>query len=92
MSGSTAHQQVEPFTEERWHQMTIEEAIEVAHRNTGISYQKDDPVMAVVAILNAVDFHRELTRYFHRELTRLLFMERRLRRGQDFGFLPSLSA
>jgi hypothetical protein len=39
-----------------------------------------------------VDFHRELTRYFHRELTRLLCMERQLRRGQDFGFLPSLSA
>ena len=43
-------------------------------------------------IARDVDFHRELTRYFHRELTRLLCMERRLRRGQDFGFLPSLSA
>lgn len=38
---------------EEWRQMTLDEAIEVAHRETGISYQKDDPVLAVVAILNA---------------------------------------
>ncbi|CTQ47734.1 hypothetical protein [Roseibium aggregatum] len=52
MSSAAAQQRVEPVIDEQWHQMTIEEAIDIAHRNTGISYQKDDPVMAVVAILN----------------------------------------
>lgn len=41
------------IAEEHWRQMTIEDAIAVAHRETGISYSKDDPVLAVVAILNA---------------------------------------
>ncbi|MCV0423987.1 MAG: hypothetical protein K5905_00805 [Roseibium sp.] len=45
--------QPEPVLEEQWKQMTFDEAIEVAHRETGISYQRDDPVLAVVAILNA---------------------------------------
>ena len=52
MSAAAAQQRVEPVMDEQWHQMTIDEAIAIAHRNTGISYQKDDPVMAVVAILN----------------------------------------
>lgn len=52
MSATAAQNRVEPVVDEEWHQMTIDEAIEIAHRNTGISYQKDDPVMAVVAILN----------------------------------------
>ncbi|PVB60385.1 hypothetical protein [Labrenzia sp. 011] len=50
---AAAAQKVDAVSTEEWRQMTIDEAIEVAHRETGISYQKDDPVMAVVAILNA---------------------------------------
>jgi Icc-related predicted phosphoesterase len=52
MSVATAPNVDADFAEE-WRQMTLDEAIEVAHRETGISYQKDDPVLAVVAILNA---------------------------------------
>ena len=52
MSGATSANVDADFAEE-WRQMTLDEAIEVAHRETGISYQKDDPVLAVVAILNA---------------------------------------
>ena len=51
MSGATSANVDADFAEE-WRQMTLDEAIEVAHRETGISYQKDDPVLAVVAILN----------------------------------------
>jgi len=52
MSVATSPNVDADFAEE-WRQMTLDEAIEVAHRETGISYQKDDPVLAVVAILNA---------------------------------------
>lgn len=52
MSVATSANVDADFAEE-WRQMTLDEAIEVAHRETGISYQKDDPVLAVVAILNA---------------------------------------
>jgi len=50
---AVAAKRVEPAVSEQWQQMTLDEAIEVAHRETGISYQRDDPVLAVVAILNA---------------------------------------
>ncbi|MEP4030870.1 hypothetical protein [Roseibium polysiphoniae] len=50
---AAVRKRVEPVIDEQWQQMTIDEAIEIAHRNTGISYQKDDPLMAVVSILNA---------------------------------------
>jgi ABC-type transporter Mla subunit MlaD len=52
MSSATA-QKIDAADSEQWQQMTLEEAIEVAHRETGISYQKDDPILAVVSILNA---------------------------------------
>ncbi|CTQ63358.1 hypothetical protein [Roseibium album] len=50
---AAAVQHIEPTASEQWTQMSLEEAIEIAHRETGISYQKDDPVLAVVSILNA---------------------------------------
>ncbi|POF27832.1 hypothetical protein [Roseibium marinum] len=50
---AAAAQKVDAVSVEQWKQMTLDEAIEAAHRETGISFQKDDPVMAVVAILNA---------------------------------------
>ncbi|MHA7777206.1 hypothetical protein [Roseibium sp. M-1] len=50
---AAAVQKIDPAVTEQWKQMTLEEAIEVAHRETGISYQKDDPILAVVSILNA---------------------------------------
>ncbi len=52
MTSATA-QKIDAADSEQWQQMTLEEAIEVAHRETGISYQKDDPILAVVSILNA---------------------------------------
>jgi len=52
MSSATV-QKIDAADSKQWQQMTLEEAIEVAHRETGISYQKDDPILAVVSILNA---------------------------------------
>ncbi|MES0884453.1 hypothetical protein [Roseibium sp. SCP14] len=52
MSLAVAKRAEPVLEEEQWKQMTLDEAIEVAHRETGVSYQKDDPVLAVVAILN----------------------------------------
>ncbi|TYC64000.1 hypothetical protein FMN50_01815 [Rhodobacterales bacterium] len=50
---TAAARKIEPTMDEQWKQMTLDEAIEIAHRETGVSFDKGDPVLGVVAILNA---------------------------------------
>lgn len=54
---SSAARKIEPVLDdppkEQWHQLSIEDAIQAAHSATGISYEKDDPILSVVAIMNA---------------------------------------
>lgn len=53
MSTVPAQKRIEPsVNRSSYRQLTLDDAIAAAHKETGVSYSKDDPVLAVVAILN----------------------------------------